>query len=90
MAAVELRDIVTDTDKAAVLVVRRGPGQDQFVASVEESLQDAADNERACPRMWSVHDDGQLVGFVMISDGIPLERLAPTTTSSGRTSCGGC
>jgi diamine N-acetyltransferase len=26
--------------------------------------------------MWSVRDDDLLVGFVMISDGIPAERLA--------------
>jgi diamine N-acetyltransferase len=76
MAKVQLRDIVTDAHRAAVLEVRRGPGQDRFVASVEESLQEAADEARACPRMWSVDDGEQLVGFVMISDGIPPERLA--------------
>ena len=31
---------------------------------------------RACPRFWSVTADGRVVGFVMISDGIPAERLA--------------
>ena len=38
MATVELRDIVTDADRAAALTVRRGPGQERFVASVEKSL----------------------------------------------------
>jgi diamine N-acetyltransferase len=66
---------VTDADRAAVLGVRRGPGDDRFVASVEESLEEAAVEARACPRMWSAHDGEQLVGFVMISDGIPEERL---------------
>lgn len=76
MAAVELHDIVTDADRAAVLAVRSGPGQEDFVASVEQSFQDAIDDVRACPRMWSVHAGDLVVGFVMISDGIPAERLA--------------
>lgn len=76
MATVELRDIVTEADRAAVLAIRLGPGQDRFVESVEQSFQDAIDNARACPRMWSVNDGDRVVGFVMISDGIPSERLA--------------
>ncbi len=79
MPTVVLRDIVTDEDRAAVLGLRIRPGQDRFVASVAESLQDAIDDARACPRMWSIHDAGsmgEVVGFVMISDGIPRERLA--------------
>jgi diamine N-acetyltransferase len=76
MATVQLLDIVTDADRAAVVGLRLKPGQDRFVASVEESLKEAAVEARACPRMWSVYDDEQLVGFVMISDGIPPERLA--------------
>ena len=76
MATVQLLDIVSDADRAAVVGLRLKPGQDRFVASVEESIRDAAVEGRACPRMWSVHADEQLVGFVMISDGIPPERLA--------------
>ncbi len=76
MATVELRDIVSAADRAAVLAIRLGPGQDRFVESVETSFQDAIDDARACPRMWSVNDGERVVGFVMISDGIPLERLA--------------
>jgi len=75
MAAVHLRDIVTEADREAVLAVRRGPGQERFVASVEQSLRDALIDARACPRMWSVNDGDQTVGFVMISDGIPADRL---------------
>lgn len=74
MASVQLRDIVTDADRAAVLAVRRGPGQERFVASVERSFRDAIVDARACPRMWSIHDGDQVVGFVMISDGIAAER----------------
>jgi diamine N-acetyltransferase len=75
MTTVQLLDIVTDADSAAVVGLQLKPGQDRFVASVEESIQEAAVEGRACPRMWSVYDDEQLVGFVMISDGIPAERL---------------
>jgi diamine N-acetyltransferase len=75
MASVELRDIVTDADREAVLAVRRGPGQERFVASVEKSFRDAEVDARACPRMWSVNDGDTTVGFVMISDNIPTDRL---------------
>ena len=75
MASVQLRDIVTDADREAVLRLRRGPGQERFVASVEQSFRDAIDDARACPRMWSINDGDQVVGFAMISDGIPPERL---------------
>jgi diamine N-acetyltransferase len=40
---------------------------------MDSHFEDAAEEPRAKPRMWSVHDGDQLVGFVMISDGI--ERL---------------
>jgi len=76
MAVVQLQDIVTEADKAAVLTLRRGPGQERYLGSMESHFEDAVTDARACPRMWSVHDEDQLVGFVMISDGIPAERLA--------------
>ena len=76
--SVELRDIVTDADRAAVLALRRGPGQERYLGSMESHFEDAVADAHACPRMWSVHDgvSGQLVGFVMISDDIPAETLA--------------
>lgn len=70
MATVELRDIVTDSDRAAVLALRRAPGQDRFLGSMESHFEDAEAEPEAMPRMWSVHDGDQLVGFVMISDNI--------------------
>ncbi len=76
MTVVQLHDIATDADKAAVLTLRRGPGQERYLGSMESHFEDAVTDARACPRMWSVHDGDQLVGFVMISDGIPAERLA--------------
>ena len=76
MAVVQLRDIVTDEDRAAVLALRRGPGQERHLGSMTSHFADAVADARACPRMWSVHDMDLLAGFVMISDGIPAERLA--------------
>jgi diamine N-acetyltransferase len=76
MATVQLRDIVTDADRAAVLQLRRAPGQERFLGSMASHFEDAVSDARACPRMWSVVDGDKLVGFVMISDGIPTETLA--------------
>ena len=71
MTTVTLRDIVTDEEMAAVLGLRRKPGQDRYLGSMESHFEDAIEDARACPRYWSVHDGEQLVGFVMISDNIP-------------------
>jgi len=76
MAVVGLRDIVTEAHREAVMSLRRGPGQERYLGSMASHFEDAVDDARACPRMWSVHADDLLVGFVMISDGIPEDRLA--------------
>ena len=73
---VALRPIVTAADRAAALAVEQGPGQDRFVASVEQSFQDAIEYAHAEPRYWTVNDGDEVVGFVMISDGIPEARVA--------------
>ena len=86
MTTIRLADIVTDADRAAVLAVERGPGQDAFVSSVAASLQDAIDDARANPRMWAVRagdEAGEVVGFVMISDGISHAQLADDPTLIG-------
>jgi diamine N-acetyltransferase len=83
MAGVELRDIVTEADRAAAMLLDVRPDQASFVASVEQSFADALRDARACPRHWTVHADGEIVGFVMISDGIPIERLASDTDLIG-------
>ena len=36
MARVELREILTEGDRRAVLGLRRGPGQDAYLDSMEE------------------------------------------------------
>lgn len=76
MAAVELRDIVTEDDIEAVMGLRRGPGQERYLGMMVSHFEDAIADARACPRMWSVHAGDELVGFVMISDNIPAETLA--------------
>ena len=76
MVTVQLRDIVTEEDKAAVLKLERRPGQERYLGSMESHFEDAIEDAIACPRYWSVHDRDQLVGFVMISDDIPAETLA--------------
>ena len=76
MAVVQLHDIVTDADRAAVMALRRGPGQERYLGSMASHFEDDLADARACPRVWSVRDGDLLVGFVMIGDGIPAERLA--------------
>jgi len=82
---VSLRDIATNADRAAVLALRRGPGQDRYLGPMESHFEDAGEDAHACPRMWSVHDSAtaELVGFVMISDDIPAETLAARDDTVG-------
>ena len=73
MARVRLRDISSSEDRAAVMGLRRGPGQDQYLNSMEDIFAEVDEEQRAMPRAWAVHDaeTGALVGFAMISDNIP-------------------
>ncbi len=73
MPKVELRDIVVQDDRDAVLGLRRGPGQERYLGSMVSHFEDADEEPGAVPHPWAVHDagSGQLVGFAMISDGIP-------------------
>jgi hypothetical protein len=73
MARVRLRDIVNSADRAAVMGLRRGPGQDQYLNSMEEIFAEASEEQRAMPHPWAVHDagTGALIGFTMISDNVP-------------------
>jgi diamine N-acetyltransferase len=70
---VELRELVTDADWDRVMGLRLGPGQDDYINPIHEIRLEAAEEARAMPRAWAVHDreGGELVGFVMISDNIP-------------------
>jgi len=73
MPRVELRDIVIQDDRDAVMGLRRAPGQERYLGSMASHFEDADEEPRALPHPWAVHDaeSGQLVGFAMISDGIP-------------------
>ena len=82
-ATVELRDIVTEADRAAALRLRTAPGQERFVASVEQSFADAIEHREACARYWGVYDGDEIVGFAMISDDIPRETLDADPTLVG-------
>jgi diamine N-acetyltransferase len=73
---VELRDIETEADRRAVHALEVNPDQERFVASVAESFEDAEREARAVPRFWMIDAGDAIVGFVMISDGIPAGRLA--------------
>ena len=73
---VELRDIETEADRQAALALEVNPEQERFVAGVAESFEDAEREARAVPRFWMIDAGDEIVGFVMISDGIPAGRLA--------------
>jgi diamine N-acetyltransferase len=64
---------VTQGGRRAVLGLRRGPGQEAYLDSMEDIFLEAEEEARAMPRQWAVHDaeSGRLVGFTMISDNIP-------------------
>jgi len=74
-APLTLRDIDL-TDRAALMALRRAPGQERHLGSMESHFEDAITDAKAEPRMWALHAGEDVVGFVMISDGIPAERLA--------------
>ena len=73
MVRVRLRDIEGEGDRASVMRLRLGPGQDRYLDSMADIFAEADQEQRAMPHPWAVHDaaTGELVGFVMISDNIP-------------------
>lgn len=67
---VELREI-TDDNRKAVRALRVRRDQKRFVASVAESLEDAAAEPEARPWARAVYLDDEPVGFVMLSWNAP-------------------
>ena len=63
---IALREIAAD-DLPAVLALAVAPGQEQFVSSVAESLEEAAEHPEGNPWFRAVCADGTPVGFVMLS-----------------------
>ena len=80
---VELREIASDEERAAAVALRVTQEQEQFVASVEMSLLDAVQYPEALARYWAVYDGNAIVGFTMISDGIPEAVLEADPTLVG-------
>jgi diamine N-acetyltransferase len=71
MPSVRLREIVTAADQESVMDLRRAPGQERYLPDMEDHFEEAVRYPHARPRLFSVHDGDTLVGFAMISDGIP-------------------
>jgi diamine N-acetyltransferase len=73
MVRVRLCEVVSMEDRAAVMGLRRGPGQERYLDSMADIFAEADEEQRAMPRQWAVHDTeaGSLLGFVMISEDIP-------------------
>lgn len=68
---VVLREL-TGVNRDEVLALRLAPGQDQFVSSVAESLQEAEEFPAANPWYRAVYVGDEPVGFVMVSwDCVP-------------------
>jgi GNAT superfamily N-acetyltransferase len=58
---------ITEENVQSVLALRITPEQERFVTSVEDSLDEAADNPQGNPWFRAVYDDERPVGFVMLS-----------------------
>jgi GNAT superfamily N-acetyltransferase len=68
---VTLREL-TEANRTEVLAIRLAPGQDRFVSSVAESLEEAEAYPQASPWYRAVYVGEQPVGFVMLSwDCVP-------------------
>lgn len=68
---VTLREL-SDANRDRLLALRLAPGQDQFVSSVAESLQDAEESPEAKPWYRAIYSGEEPVGFVMVSwDCVP-------------------
>lgn len=65
-ALVHLREI-TDENRDIVRALRVGPGQERFVASVAESLDEAAVTPEGNPWYRAIYAGEEPVGFVMLS-----------------------
>jgi diamine N-acetyltransferase len=58
---------IDDANIDAALSVRLAPGQERFVTTVQQSLDEAVAWSRANPWYRAVYVDGEPVGFVMLS-----------------------
>jgi diamine N-acetyltransferase len=72
---ISLREI-TSENRAAVEALTVAESQAEYVASVSESLVEAAETPDACPWYRAIYAGDTPVGFVMISDGITVTNPA--------------
>jgi len=63
---IQLREI-TDANRAAVLGLQVDPDQEQFVASVADSLDEAASTPEGSPWYRAIYAGDEPAGFVMLS-----------------------
>jgi diamine N-acetyltransferase len=71
---------ITEENRPAVLALRVAPGQERFVSSVGESLEEAARHPHAKPWHRAVYAGDEPVGFVMVSWDVepqPPEIIGP-------------
>jgi diamine N-acetyltransferase len=73
MLAVSLREI-TETNRAYIEALAVTEEQSRYVANVAESLVEAAHYPDAKPWYRAVYADDEPVGFVMISDGVTVDK----------------
>jgi diamine N-acetyltransferase len=66
--SISLRE-VTDENRDAVCALIVGPGQQRFVSSVAESLDEAAATPEAAPWYRAIYADEESVGFVNARTG---------------------
>lgn len=66
LVAIDLVEI-TDDNSPSVIALRLAPGQERFVTSVADSLEEATRNPHGNPWFRAVYAGGQPVGFVMLS-----------------------
>jgi diamine N-acetyltransferase len=68
---------LTESNREAVEALRVSKIQEQFVSSVAESLQEAAEHPDAHPLYRAVYSDDTPVGFVMIADEVDNPEYIP-------------
>ena len=66
-----------DSNREAVIALRVSPAQLNFVASVADSLAEAAAEPDGHAIQWALYDDETPVGFVMISDEVGAPGYIP-------------
>jgi GNAT superfamily N-acetyltransferase len=61
---------ITDANLAEVIALELAPGQDRFVSTVADSMQEATETPAGRAVQWAVYTGETPVGFVMVSDDV--------------------